>query len=77
MAELKTVIFMLIGGEGPPRRTVLVLLDGWRTHYWALFEYDESVPERRAALCPPNREFSNPGMYILSDQVLCNDFATK
>jgi hypothetical protein len=32
---------------------------------WAVFEYDESVPELRGALCPPNRELPRPGTYIL------------
>lgn len=32
---------------------------------WAVFEYAESVPGRRGALCPPNREFPSPGIYIL------------
>jgi hypothetical protein len=32
---------------------------------WAVFEYDESVPERRGTLCTPNRELPCPGTYIL------------
>jgi len=32
---------------------------------WAIFEYDESVPERRGSLCPVNSELPSPGMYIL------------
>ncbi|KAH9164219.1 hypothetical protein EDB89DRAFT_2078143 [Lactarius sanguifluus] len=32
---------------------------------WAVFEYDESAPGQRGALCPPNREHPRPGTYIL------------
>ena len=32
---------------------------------FAIFKYDESVPERRGALCTPNRELPCPGTYIL------------
>jgi hypothetical protein len=32
---------------------------------WAVFEYDESAPERRGAHFPPNRELPYPGTYIL------------
>ncbi|KAG6371195.1 hypothetical protein JVT61DRAFT_9818 [Boletus reticuloceps] len=35
---------------------------------WAIFEYAESVPQRRGALCPPNRELPCPGTYILLRQ---------
>ena len=33
--------------------------------HWAIFKYDESVPERRGTLCPANRELPHPGTYIL------------
>jgi len=39
---------------------------------WAVFEYDECVPERRGALCPPNRELPYPGTYILLRPGLSN-----
>ena len=32
---------------------------------WAVFEHDERAPERRGALCPPNRQLPCPGTYIL------------
>ncbi|KAH8993536.1 hypothetical protein EDB92DRAFT_1854793 [Lactarius akahatsu] len=32
---------------------------------WAIFEYDESVPGGRGALCPPNYELPCPGTYVL------------
>ncbi|KAF8436607.1 hypothetical protein L210DRAFT_3548627 [Boletus edulis BED1] len=35
---------------------------------WAIFEYAEGVPQRRGALCPPNRELPCPGTYILLRQ---------
>ncbi|KAF8333026.1 uncharacterized protein EI90DRAFT_3052728 [Cantharellus anzutake] len=32
---------------------------------WAVFRYDETVPERHGAPCPPNAEVPKPGTYIL------------
>lgn len=32
---------------------------------WAVFKYDETVPERHGALCPPSPNLPNPGTYVL------------
>ncbi|KAJ7229197.1 hypothetical protein GGX14DRAFT_617291, partial [Mycena pura] len=32
---------------------------------WAVYCYDESVPERQGALCPPSTDLPEPGTYIL------------
>jgi hypothetical protein len=38
---------------------------------WAVFQYNETAPERHGNLCPPNDELPTPGTYIILRPGIC------